>query len=345
MTNTIFDTTFSKNYNLELLAKHSANELQASITLDLEAPAYLSLVRGITPIIRSPMSEAFLYIKKEDLLKNVCYISNITDRKSSLPELLTITDLTVYGKQVRAVKQSYFKGAWTDIGPMLSNPKDRFDTVTIKSANEIIASTTRAILCMAYEDSKDWLNSKGKVFVIDVYSRAMGTIVNRLYKLDVEESAIVRYAFAYYYASLLTDKRDSNNAPEILNRCTQLFQNGKVNMEVLAERMYNIVGKSDVTMEHVAEFVVQHGPSRAKGFDASNVYRSLFNSSKNSVATFIAADYPPYMVYLILRAVSGDKHPILTNVLNNMFTRQQVTAEVGNIVKDKSTYSGIRKDG
>ena len=342
---TILDTTFAKNYNLANLAKHCAHELQSTLTLDLTPEEYLSLVQGITPIIKSPMSEAFVSIRGDHLLKDLCYVSTITRKDANLPELLTIADITVYGKQVPAVKQPYFKGAWTDISQTLSAPKDRFDKVSVKSANDLMSSSVRGILCMAYEDSEEWLNSKATAFVVEVYARVMGTIVNRLYKLDVEETAIVRYAFAYYYASLMSDKRDDDYAPEVLNRCGNLFQHGRISLANLAERMYNIVGKDAVTMQHVAKFIVQHGPNRAKGFDASNIYRAMFNSSRNSVATFIAADYPPYMVYLIMRTASNDKHPILTNVLNNMFSRQQVEAEIANIVKDKRTFSGIKKNG
>jgi hypothetical protein len=341
MKHSILNTAFAKNYNLELLAKHGANELQGSIQLDMTPEEYLSLVKAITPISRSAISDLFSAVKTTPALTKISFMSSVLRRNVNLPEVLTIDDITINGRQIPNVKQERFKGAWTNINTMVSNTsKDRFANITVTAANELMASVVRGLYCMSYDETTEWLNPKSSAFLIEVYARMMEHILNRLYKLDVIEAAVVRYGFAYYYASLLTDKRDAKGAPEILNRCTGLFKLSNVSMDSLSERMQAITGDEVVDLNHVAQFVVANGPSRANGFTSGNIYRMIFTSSRSSLPTYIAVDYPPYFLYLLLRVTSGDKHPLLTNMMNTDFTRPRIADELATIVHDKHAIFG-----
>lgn len=342
---TLFDTYFGKTYNLEQLAKKGAVELQTKMTLDATQDEYLALVKSISPVVKTPISDTFLSIKKLDGLKNITFLSVLNDKATNLPEILTIKDLSIYGKQVGAVSDKRFKGCWANITTTLTKGKDRYAGLSVSGTNELMSIIVRSVMCMAYSDNDVWLNNKASEFLIEFYAKSMATILIRMFSLDVEESTVTKYAFAYYYATLLSNKRDENNAPEILNRCVSLLRNGRVSKEDLDKKMDSIVGKDTMSMDHVATFIVAMGPDRVRGFNSKHVYRALLSSSRNSIATVISADYPPYLVYLLLRTISNDKHPIFTNVINMMYTRQQITAAVDNIIRDDRTFSGIKVNG
>ena len=324
-----------------MLARTGANVLQSDLTLDMSPEKYNALISSISPSVKTPVSTAFEMIKMGGQLKDICFISSIMNKSSTVPEILTINGLTIYGKQVRAVSNLKFKGAWTNISAYLSRPKDRYSDPTIKGSNELMALVVRSVICMAHDDNEDWLNSRGQAFLVGFYAWAMSHIVGRLFSFDVEEGAIARYAFAHYYAAMLNSRRDANNAPDLLNRTNNVFAHGRVSKEDLDKRMRDIVGNDDINMDHVIKFIVTHGPARASKLSAGNVYQALLSSSRSNVPTVISANYPPYLLYMILRTVANDKHPLFTNILNNRYTRQQVDSELDAIVRDKSTYAGI----
>lgn len=341
MKHSILNTAFASNYNLALLAKHGANELQSTIITDLDPAGYLAMVKAITPISRSAITDLFTASKETQAMDNISFISTVLRKKANLPEILTIDDVCINGSQIPNVKQERYMGMWTNINSMLTNTgKDRFNNISVTASNELMASVVRGMYCRSYDSNENWLNTKSQAFLIEVYSRMMENILNRLYKLDLVEAAVVRYGFAYYFASLFSNKRDDKHAPEVLNRCAGLFKLSKVSTDILAERMYVIVGDDDVTLEKVAQFIVENGPARASGFSAGNVYRMIFTASRNSLMTYIAVDYPPYFLYTLLRVISGDKHPLLTNIINSDFTRPRINDEVATIVHDKEAIFG-----
>lgn len=327
------------------MARRGALALQTSMTLDMEPIKYRNLIKGMTPMTKTPVSTAFDMVRNEEMLKNICFISTLLNKAADVPEIFTINGITIYGKEVIGVKNDLFKGAWTNISAYLKRPKDKFGAMTITGSNELMALVVRSVLCMAYDDNPNWLNSRAQAFVVGFYAKSMTYIVSRLFSFDVEESAISSYAFACYYASKFDQRRDKNNIPELLNRCTDVFNNGRVSKADLDKHMSNIIGKDDITMDHVIEFIRKLGPNRVANLSAGNIYQALLSSSRSNVPTVIAADYPPYMVYMLLRTVSNDKHPIFTNIINNRYTRPQINAELDNIVRDKNTYQGIVING
>lgn len=343
MFKTIFDTTFGNAYGLGNMAKIGANELQTNIVLDMDSSEYQTLLKGLTPIIGSPIVNAFTSLRALGHLEKLSYISTVTDKRAQLPEILTISDITIYGKKVPTVTDPRFKGAWTNITSMINPPADRYSKVTIRGAYELLSVSVRGLLCMSYEDSvKNWLPSQSAAFLIETYANLLADPISRVYRLDIQESIFFKYAFAHYMANMMTTVVDENNTPEVLHRCHRIVQGGKTNIKDLAEQMYAVTGKNQVTMDHVAEFVTRYGPGRIKGFSAANVYRMLVNASRNGTMSYIAADYPPYMLYMLFRLASGDKHPLFTNILNRLYTRQQVEKELKEIVTTKELFTHIK---
>ena len=341
MAKTILESYFGRAYNLEILARSAATDIQATMKLDLDQDEYAQLVKSITPIVKTPISDFFSRAVAADSHREIFYISTVKNNSGNVPELLSINDLTILGKDVQVKMPDEMRKAWAHITTCISLPKtDRLGDLQVTASNDLMSIVDRCVLCTSYSTmSGDWLPGKSSEFLIDVYAKMMSMIVSRIYGLDVEEGVIVKFAFAYYMASLMTTERDANNAPMIINRCNTLFKYGKIDFNKLIEKMTSLVGEDTMSMKYVSQFIVANGPDRIKDFTEGNIYRALMTSSRNSIASLIAADYPPYMLYLLLRIISNDKHPILTNILNKQFTRSQINDEIKLIINHKPIYN------
>ena len=341
MTNTIFDTKFADQYNLKTLAKRAVGVVEG-LPLDLDQAEYHSLVRGANPLMRNALSEAFRNIKQQSVLEKMYYVSTITDKEVSVPEVLAMDDLTIIGEQAGHVSNKEARGAWVCLNSCLTAPRARYDGVTVSSVNQLSSTVVRAGMCMAYaKNNYGWLGDKSMAFMVSVYAHTVHSILNRLFNLDIEESSLVRYAFAHYYASKLTNHFSPSGMPLILNRCSDSLFKGKVVLSEYSDRMLAITGKANAvpTMEDAVEFVKEYGPKRASRLDANMIYRAAYTNSRKSLATHVAMDYPPYLAYLLLRLSANDKHPLFTRVLNDNFKKQFVDMELDSFAKDKRTFA------
>lgn len=342
MNKSVLDTQFAQMYQLEPLIKNAYTWLITDAKLDTTQDKYFAIVNNISPIIKTPISECFNSIKDEGVLKQIYFISTLMSKSISVPELLTINDISIYGKTLPYVKQKDLLKSWINISSMLSPPsKSRYADLTVSSANDLMSSVVRACLCMSYTDSKTWLNPKLAAFVIEVYVMMMRSVVDRLYRLDLEESSIIKYAFAYYYAYLLDNTLDKDGVPVLLQKSSLLFKANKESIEDLNETMLTILNGEQITMNHVVKFIVENGPSRVRTLNKDMLYRATSISSLNNVATWIAIDYPPYLVYLLFLSMSGNKHPIINNLVNNVFDTKYVKQNVEQLLKYKNLYNGV----
>jgi len=343
--NSILTTPFSKMYNLKALVKDAAKWISTNASLlDASQDKYVSLISNVNPVVKTYISTCFNNIKKEELLDTCYYISTIMNKKIDVPELLTINEITVDGLQVDSIKNSEYKKPWINISSMLSPPsKSRYADLSISASNELMASVVRAMLCVSYNDSKEWLNPQSASFVVEFYTMTMRTVIDRLYRLNFEETGVVKYAFAYYYSSLLSDKKDKNGAPSLLHKSHTVLRGMENSLDELAVNMQEIVGKEDMAMVHVIEFIKTYGPARTSTLTVEMIYKALSIVSHNSVATWIAADYPPYLVFLLLLSMSGSKHPIISNVINNMFDKKYIRTNVEQLVKYTPAYTTVKR--
>lgn len=333
-------------YRLDKLVKDTLLWFSKDMVLDTTQERYQALVQGVHPVVKTPISECFKHIQDDDLLNNIFYISTIMNKKSTIPELLTVADISVYGKYVSGVSLQDHKKAWLNLSSMLDAPKNnRYADLSIAATNEVMSAVVRAMLCMSYDDSKEWLSPTLAAFVVEFYANTMQYVIDRIYKLDSDSNAIVKYAFAYYYAGKLSTAREKDKSPALLQKAHKLFKNIDISLEDLAEKMNDIVGSEDMLLNHVVKFISDNGPGRLSTLNADMIYRSLSISSHNSVSTWIAADYPPYLVHLLFTSLSGNKHPILNKVINNMFGNKYINTNVQQLLKYSNLYSGGNPNG
>lgn len=339
MKRTIFNTTFGRAYNLTLLAKNAGTLLEQTIPTDFTQEEYINIAKTANLLISNPIRTVYNSIRDKQYFDRMFYMSILTQKQVSLPELLTIRDVTVNGSEVSSVHTNEFKKMWIEASQCFSLSGARLEGPVLKSPTELANLVVRGMLCYAYGQSqKEWLSGKSQAFVIEVYARALANELNRIYKFNTDEYLVVAYGFAYYCAALLTDIQDENGAPQILNRIGLLTKRGKSDLNQLAKVMQELSGNyttsDNFSMNTVVEFIKLKTSGRVSDLNTQTIYRRAFTSSRNNIATYIAMDYPPYLVYLLLKIGSGDKHPILTNVLEHMGNKSFIASEIDSLAKD-----------
>lgn len=340
MKKTIFDTTFSRNYNLKTLAENAGRLIESKLSTDMTQEEYLYLINQISPIEFTPIRRVFDELRQRNKLDMAYYISTLATPNVDMPEVLTVRDVVVNGSNVSTIRTDSYKKMLVEISQCLQKPTERHGRFSVIAPAALMNTIVRASLCKSYESSDAWLSSQNVAFLAEIYARALSNEVSRIYKCDLTEHMKCMYAFAFYFAYMMTDELDENRAPKVLNRLTFLSRGGLIKLEELSTIMYGILGNSYCTMEHVAEFIRQIGPQRMKDFSPQVIYRKAFTASKNNIPTYIALDYPPYLVYLILMVGGGDKHPLLSNVLDKMGNRSFMNTSIGNILKDSDIIRG-----
>jgi hypothetical protein len=275
----------------------------------------------------------------DERLFETLFVVSFSKGLVDVPELLTMEDVVVDGKFVKATLPKELQRPWVNLTPMVSfNKNDRVKSVELADTPRAVSAVVRAFLCASYNDSKEWLTPKLSSFMIEFYTMAMTKIVNRLYNLDFEEAAFVNLLFAWYYATLLGPEGDKQADPIALRRARDIIK-GK-SSQWIDEKMKivnEIRGERDMSIQLIVEVLNKVGPKRM-----SDLRHSLIYKASGGIAMTIAMDYPPYLLHQILSAASGTKNILLSDILNNRFSRADVIRTLDQIVMTKQIFTVAR---
>jgi len=345
--NNILDTEFAKVYNLKPMAKDAAKFLVAKRNLMDKTPeGYVQLVSDVNPMISSHMNTLFKNLVQRNKIKEIFMYSMIRGAVDDLPEILTIDDVVIDGKYIDTNVPSELQKCWVNITSSLSiNRNDRTGLLQVNDIPKLISSLVRAFLCMSYNDSKEWLSPKAASFVIEYYTMAMEMVMDRLYNLNYEESVVPKLLFAWHYAELMADPKESSEVPTLLTKTSHLFK-GNLSGARLQELLKEIVefksGRS-MNIDTVVDCIKQFGVSRMKNLTKPNLYRYFSVSSADNTAMTIAMDYPPYFLHQILKVAAGGKHAILSTIYKSRFDKKYIEKTLDQIIIDKQLIEGVNR--
>lgn len=344
----ILSTPFATAYNMNMLAKNAAKFLVAnSKNADLTEYGYANLLQNTNTMTFSHMTTMFRNIVEAGKLSSLYLYSFSRGQVGDIPEMLTIDDVSVDAKFIDATIPPELRKVWVNLTPMVaSNKKDRNGPISVSDVPRTVSTIVRAFLCTSYNDSVDeWLSPKISTFVIEFYTMAMSSVLVRTFNLDWEESHLINLLFTWYYASLLGPKTDNDAEPMLLHKNARLFK-GISNSDQLATLMADINavrGTRAMSIEVIIEVIHAMGPARMRSLKSGDMYRMISLASADTTSMMIAIDYPPYFVHQILRTVSGAKHPILSNVVNNRMNKADVLKTLDLLVRDKAIISGVNR--
>lgn len=343
----ILDTEFAKTYNMKGMAKDAIKFLVAKQSvMDRPSENYIPLLRDVNPMVTSHMNTLFKNLVSRDKLNEFYMFSMVRGTVDNLPELLTVDDIVIDGKYLEGTVPPQFKKSWVNLTSALTvNRNDRVGMLQVNDIPKVVSTIVRALLCMSYNDSKEWLSPRTASFVIEYYTMAMEMVMDRLYNLNYEESVIPKLLFAWHYAELLSSPDEKNEVPALLSKAAAVFK-GNLSASRLEELLKEIIefkaGKP-MSIDTVVDCIKQFGAARMNNLSKSNLYRYFAVSSADNTAMLIAMDYPPYFLHQILKVAAGGKHAILTTVLKTRFDKRQIENVLDQLVMDKALIEGVKR--
>lgn len=271
----------------------------------------IGLAQYVRTILKTPMAEFFDRIVASQGLKNFMAIY-LPATDSSVPELLTVNALALDLKQMdntgilRSTPEARDKIAVNMSG--IIKPDKATGKFAISSADTLQNIFTRGYLMASYEDSDGWLTPYLGEFGTRTYSMIISSLISRYYNLTIPETMQVMGILALYFTQIIDEDRGDPIMPSLFNRCT--FIGNRAELERLAEACAE---KSAVglTLNSTIELIAELGPEKMRTFNGSVFYSLCSNLGPDVITTQIALEYPPYWIYVLMLALSGNKVPIV----------------------------------
>lgn len=238
---------------------------------------------------------------------------NFNGFTSSIPEILTVNDITIDGMTVQGAP-AFLQRAWVNLTPILGKKKVMSDPIYVTDIPRLQQLVIRALLSMSYNDSDRWLDPGLSTFIIESYSMTIAGQLQIAFNLNFDEVKLVQTIFALFYAQRLSGKDEdlSRNWPILINRCS--FLGSQTELVEKLNMISDFCGEDKLlSIDKCISILAHNGPSRMARFDSRGLYQMFSRSNAEAQSMVYALDYPPYWVYLVLKTLSNDKNPILAN--------------------------------
>ena len=300
------------------------------------------MVSSIRMILQSPLAQYFDRIIRTSSLRYFAAL-NITDKNSSIPELLTATNLSLDMRQALTQNSSMALPEIRDkvllnvTGYMKFNHTE--GQYELKAIDLFQQMVVRGHLCMSYFDHEEWLNPSLAEFAVRSYSMILSNIIARYYDLTLLEQMSIAGVFAFLYSGLLSDK-GSPNDPPLFNKCT--FIGTRNDMENVKSLCQEHMENGDFTLTKAAEAISQIGPERMRKFSVSEINILCGNLGPDSLSTMIAFEYPPYWIYFLLLALSGTKIPLIFQMNNQRLMQEGKSKFLTRLLADANLFDSTR---
>ena len=179
-----------------------------------------------------------------------------------------------------------------------------------------------------YSDRRPiWLTPNITQFVCKVYSMSLASTVARWYSLDMPMQTCIAIVFAYFFLSQMS--RPDIAKTILKSRGRYFLFNDMATIDQILNVCDEACGGAPLDLEGVAAAIASFAPQRVD-VGRSRLYSGLQNLGPDYHTTAIALEYPPYFLYLILRALSGIKNGLSTR-LKDMKIASEGTSMAGEL--------------
>lgn len=276
------------------------------------------MAQNIRVILKTPMAEFFDHILNVKGLNNFASLY-LLESSSSIPELLAQVLITLDLKQLdtNGITRSFSElnnKILTNVSGFVK--RDRATgRLSVTSIDSFINQFDRGLLVASYDDSNEgWLNPYLGEFTVRTYSMILSSIIARYYNLSIPETMQVMGVLALFMAQMLDSDDGDPTFPALFGRCT--FVGSRVELNALAKSCAHESAKG-LTLESTCKLISELGPERLRNFDLRSLYTLACTLGPDTVTTTLALEYPPYWVYIMMLALSGNKIPVVYQ-LNSM---------------------------
>lgn len=306
-----FDTGYAKFAGLSSHGPRVLKYIIENRNCILPISELVQLAQNVRMILKTPMAEFFDRIISSQGLDNFMayYLQN---SNNSIPELLTINSISLDLKQLdttgilRSVPEARDKIA-INLSSIIKCDKST-GRYTVSAVDVFQNMFDRGYLVASYEDSDGWLSPYLGEFVTKTYSMIISSLISRYYDLTINETMTVMGILALYITQKLDTESGDPTMPALFNRCT--FIGNRSELANLSEACAETSVKG-LTLEDMCNLIAQNGPEKLHSFNLGALYTLASNLGPDVITTQIALEYPPYWVYMLMLALSGNKIPIV----------------------------------
>jgi len=278
----------------------------------------LTTLKNLKNFSNSSVSKLFTYIVDAGKLDKFICLDYSRLAGVSIPEILTMTSITIDGSKDSSMPKSLQK-IWCNITPYIRKRKSLYENVIYTDVNRVHELFVRGALCKTYNNNDLYLNTDIATLLIESYALTITGILSMAYSLSsLQDRAIITILFAAYFAQKINTSSDLN-IPEILYKCKRLYgPTTGVDISVLPHFMkYKDNPNSPLTIYEVCKIIGEHGPDRMKTFNVNHL-NSLFSRGSSDTSTMlIALEYPPYYLMQLLLLADNYKNYTLSSNHNN----------------------------
>ncbi len=274
---------------------------------------------------RSIFTDILTRVISEDKLSSCTFFNLGNIPGISIPEMFSNVDLVIDGKYVSSNIPKEYQTAWLNLTPILSK-RDAYNSgLWITDIPVFAGQITKAMLCLSYNDSDQWLTPQLCVFVIKSYSLMLGSMLGNFYNLDFAERRLVQTVFAAYMAQMVGPAGAPTDIPPLLNRCGFLGtpEEIKARMSLFTE-VREAESMQQLSIANCCRMLSVAGPARMKAVEENKIYVPMSRAPGDSQNMLVAIDYPPFWVFQILANLKASKNPMFTNMMENADLRREV---------------------
>jgi hypothetical protein len=265
---------------------------------------------------------------------------DLTTVTTSIPVVLTYDEVSINGTVLPNCPRDLQK-VWINLSPAMTARKDPRAPIRFNDISKVMGYFVRGKLSSDYDttpEGSDWINPKHAAFIIQTFAEAAHMRIARLYNLDVHEGRMVMTAFAYHYAKLLGQESDNSKYPYLLNRCGFLGSAAEIAQRI--DMMTDALDGKDLHSDRlgsICEALAAVGPGRMRDrFNVGVFYQSFGIGSIDTMTTAIAAEYPPYWIFMLLKYASGAKIPLLSTLFKLGYLKRNLKPSITDLIKDRN---------
>ena len=331
---TLLDTAYAQAHALDKALQPTLVFLSKNLNTIVPKVVVERDLYSIRPISETPISKLYMKAIQTGKLGTFSFL-NLKDIKTDIPVILTLNDVTIDGRVITTTPvPAQLQNCWINLTPIISRSSAYNDTVQISNQIELYELVSRAICCTGYDLSTQWINERYAAFLCETYSAIITNLFANFYNFNIEERLLFQTLFAAYYAQVLgRDGADLKVPPLLMTHCSFLGANTDIIAILEKVNPYRPNdGNSLLTPDVICLCLRKVGPDRLKNFDETEFYRSISSSNVDSTAMAIAADYPPYWLWQLLRVSSGHKNWLISSYLKSTNTKNRIDAFCKDIV-------------
>ena len=321
MTKYITNTRLAQQLNMEMGMSLVISYLAANRTA-IADPEDLSSIFSARALNSTPMSEIFAKCvvgRHMDIFATIASPSAAV--VGNIPEILTMPSMVIdlaqtpKGEQLSAYRECYRKVVMNITNLVKVNRSTGM--LETSALHELHSMYVKALLVRSYFDSDrhKWLSPIMQQFIVKTFSLFIGNVVSRQVNAFAEQNTVASI-FALYMTQMLSGSDDDISCPPAYLNYN--FLGNRSDLMYIAERCQEIA-KDGLDIDTCCLALSEFGSARFKNYDRGMFIRhcSCLGVSNDTVSTYMAFEYPPYWVWLVLLALSNAKMAMMNKMLQS----------------------------